>query len=234
MKSWKANLAATWIAQFLCIAAFSAVFPFFPFYIRELGVTGTHEVELWAGLLSSTSSIAMALASPLWGMLADRRGRKLMVQRAAFGGAIATGCMAFVGNVQQLLVLRVTHGVLAGTVPAFMALVSSFAPAGETAFGLGMMQMAFYSGLLAGPSIGGLIADYFGYHWVFGILVLLVVEDRFVPRPKSEADSGLKDTINGILHSKPAHRGAFLPRYVPFRQLIHHPDLAAIRGEPAA
>jgi MFS transporter, DHA1 family, multidrug resistance protein len=213
MKSWKINLTVTWIAQFLCIAGFSAAFPFFPFYIRELGVTDPHQVEWWAGLLTSGSSIAMALASPVWGLIADRRGRKMMVQRAAFGGALATGLMAFVGNVHQLFALRILQGLLSGTVPAFMALVSSFVPASETGFALGMMQMAFYTGLSVGPLLGGLIADHFGYRWAFGatgimaliagILVLLVVKERFVAPEKTEAGAELKDTVNSMVHSLP-------------------------------
>jgi DHA1 family multidrug resistance protein-like MFS transporter len=213
VRSWKVSLAACSVAQFLCLSGLTAGFSFFPFYIRELGVTDTHEVELWAGFLTSSGRIAMALALPVWGMLADRYGRKAMVQATAFGGALPIGLMAVAGNVQQLLALRILYGLLAGTVPTFMALVSSFAPAGETAFALGMMQMAYYTGMSAGPLIGGLIADHFGYRSVFfvtslmpvvaGLLVMLVVKERSVIRARSADQRSLKDTLGRILRSRP-------------------------------
>jgi len=194
------------------MAGFTAAFSFTPFYIRELGVTDIRQVEFWAGLLTSFGPVTMALASPVWGTLSDRYGRKLIVQFSLFGGGLALGLMAMAGNVQQLLALRIFHGLLAGTVPAFMALVSSFAPATEIAFSLGMMQMAFYTGMSVGPLIGGVIADHLGYRAALGFsalmpvragfLVLWTVKEHFVPGSKSEEKSGLKETFHTITHSR--------------------------------
>ncbi|MEM4725281.1 MAG: MFS transporter, partial [Candidatus Hadarchaeum sp.] len=153
MRNWKINLAAAWIAQFLSIAGFSVAFPFLPFYIRELGVTEVHQVELWTGLLNSVAALSMALISPFWGVLADRYGRKLMVERATFGGAIILAAMAFAGNVQQLFVLRIIQGMLTGTVPAFMTLTACMAPPTQAGFALGLMQMAVFSGSFVGPML---------------------------------------------------------------------------------
>ena len=67
-------LAAAWVAQFLCIVGFTAAFPFPPFYIRDLGGTDPDGVKLWTGVLTSAGPVSMALMSPVWGVLADRRG----------------------------------------------------------------------------------------------------------------------------------------------------------------
>ena len=136
MKSWKVNLAVAWIAQFFCIAGFSVALPFLPFYIRELGVSDLHQVELWTGFLNSGAAVSMALISPVWGLMADRRGRKLMVMRSTIAGSVVLAAMAFAGNVQQLFILRVIQGMLTGTVPAFMTLVASFAPPSQAGFSL--------------------------------------------------------------------------------------------------
>lgn len=231
MGNWKINLAASWIAQFLSILGFTAALPFTPFFIRELGITKVDEVALWAGTITAAGSVAMAIISPVWGMMADRHGRKLMVERAAFGGALIMTAMAFSANVEQLLVLRILQGAITGTIPAFIALVASFVPPDQVGFSLGLMQMAVYTGFSIGPLVGGVIADQLGYRWTFGvtglllliagILVLFVIQEKFErPRDKDE-QSGLGDSLRAITHSWPmlgaivALGGVYLANFSP-------------------
>jgi len=193
---WRVTLYTTWVAQVFAIVGFSFVMPFMPFYIRDLGVTDPKLVALWAGLLGSGSGITMALAGPVWGWVADRYGRKLMVQRAMFGGAIILALMGLARNVHELFGLRVLQGAITGTVPASVALVSSVVPKARLGFSLGLMQTAVFSGSAIGPYLGGIVADHFGYRVPFGVtgallftggmLVLFGAKERFV-RPTSEA-----------------------------------------------
>jgi DHA1 family multidrug resistance protein-like MFS transporter len=213
LRNWKLNLAAAWTAQFLCIIGFNAAFPFMPFYIRDLGVTDPDGVKLWTGMIASAGPISMMLVSPIWGLMADRRGRKLMVERATFGGAVIIVLMAFAGNVHQLFILRLIQGMLTGTIPAFVTLVASFAPASEAGFALGMMQMAVFTGASVGPLLGGVIADALGYRWAFiwtgvmlavaGVLVWKVVQEGYAPPKERKAQTGLADSARTIAHSAP-------------------------------
>ena len=232
MESWKGNLAASWAAQFLCVVGFTAAFPFMPFFIRELGITGVDQVALWAGIISSAGSVSMALISPVWGTLADHHGRKLMVERAAFGGAFIMVAMAFSASVEQLLILRIIQGLLTGTIPAFVALVASFSPPERVGFSLGLMQMAVYTGLSIGPLLGGLVADQVGYRWTFGItatslfiagvLVYFLVREKFErPSEDEKRKHGLVSAVGGITHSLPmlgaiiALGGIYLANSIP-------------------
>jgi len=169
-----------------------------PFYIRDLGVSNPRMVPVWAGLLGTGAGLSMAIMGPIWGSVADRYGRKMMVQRAMFGGAIVLTLMAFARNVHQLLALRIIQGTVTGTVPASIALISSVVPQARLGFCLGLMQMAVFGGASIGPYVGGIVADHFGYRLPFvvtggllfsgGMLVLLGVRERFV-RPAQTGQS---------------------------------------------
>jgi len=198
---WRSTLYVMFVAQLLSIVGFSFVLPFIPFYIREIGVTDEKLVPVWAGILGAASSLTMTIFSPIWGWLSDRYGRKLMVERAMFAGAVITMVMGMVGNVYQLLVLRLLTGAFTGTISASISLVSSVLPGAKLGFGLGLMQVAVFLGMTLGPWIGGMIADIVGYRLTFiaggaillmgGILVMTGAKEKFVrPSAASLKQSG--------------------------------------------
>ncbi|MDY7040383.1 MAG: MFS transporter [Chloroflexota bacterium] len=201
MQKWQRNLYVIWIAELLSLVGFSVVFPFLPYYVQELGVTDLEEVEMWSGVLLTSHAVLMSIFAPIWGSLADRYGRKLMVERAMFGGAVILAAMGFARNVSQLLVLRALQGCVTGTVAAATTLVASGTPRERTGYALGLLQMAIYGGASVGPVLGGLLADVFGYRAAFfvtgalllvsGLLVLFLVEEQFDPPAKEDgAESG--------------------------------------------
>jgi len=188
-----------WPAQLFCMIGFSFVMPFIPFYVRDLGVS-EHLVPIWAGLLATGTGVTQSIMGPVWGYVADRFGRKPMVQRAMFGGAVVLTLMGFVRNIHQLFGLRVLQGAITGTVPASIALISSVVPQAQLGFSLGLMQMAVFTGSSIGPYLGGIAADHFGYRVPFGVtgallftgglLVLLGARERFVrPDPREQPSS---------------------------------------------
>ena len=191
MESWRKTLYITWIAETVAMLGFSFIFPFLPFYIQELGIKDLHQVAIWAGLLGTAPAIGLIISAPIWGMLADRFGRKIMVERAMFAGGILVILMGLAKNVQQLLWLRVIQGLFTGTITAAIALVAAAIPRERSGFGLGLMQTSVYTGASLGPLLGGLASDFWGYKTSFfvagaiiftaGIMVFLGVEEKFIP-----------------------------------------------------
>lgn len=214
MEAWKRNLYVIWAAELVAVAGFSVFMPFLPYYVQDLGITGLHQVEIWSGVLFATQAVTMTIFAPIWGSLADRYGRKLMVQRAMFGGAVVISLMGFVQNVWQLALLRAVQGMLTGTVAAATTLVASSAPRERSGYALGLLQMAVWTGASIGPMLGGLVADTWGYRaafWVTGGLLFLagltvwrLVEERFVPpdREKDRSGSGLWDGVRLVAHHR--------------------------------
>ena len=111
--------------------------------------------------------MSAAIVAPLWGSLADRKGRKIMMIRAAAGMTITMGSLAFVPNVFWLLFMRFCNGLLSGYVPNATAMIASQAPKDKNGMALGTLATGAVAGSLIGPSLGGLLAETVGIKNVF-------------------------------------------------------------------
>ncbi|WP_458043526.1 multidrug efflux MFS transporter MdtG [Phytobacter sp. AG2a] len=194
--NWKRNLTVAWIGCFLTGAAFSLVMPFLPLYVEQLGVTGHGALNMWSGLVFSITFLFSAMASPFWGGLADRKGRKIMLLRSALGMACVMALMGFAQNIWQLLVLRALLGLLGGFIPNANALIATQMPRNRSGWAMGTLSTGGVAGALLGPLAGGLLADTYGLRMVFFItaivlflcflLTLVCIRENFVPVPKKE------------------------------------------------
>ncbi|MHC9000493.1 multidrug efflux MFS transporter [Enterococcus bulliens] len=192
---WKRNLYISWIGCFFTGASFSLVMPFIPLYVEQLGAQKS-QVELFAGLAISVTAFAAAIVAPIWGTLADRKGRRLMMIRAAAGMTLTMGSLAFVPNVYWLLVMRFFTGVLSGYIPNATALIASQAPKEKSGWALGTLATGAIAGSLIGPLMGGVLAEVFGIRNVFLItgtvllitllLTIFAVKEDFEPVEKHD------------------------------------------------
>jgi DHA1 family multidrug resistance protein-like MFS transporter len=152
------------------------------------------DLDLWVAASASASGLSMAIASPIWGILGDRYGRKPMLLRSMLGGAITVGLIYFAQNPAELVVLRLLQGATSGTVAAATSLVAAETPRSKVGWALGVVTSAVALGGAIGPVIGGIAAQFIGLRLVFlggGILllisllpvVLIVRESPMVRRP---------------------------------------------------
>src|ERR1700687_417448 len=147
-----------WIAsatQLFCLIGFGLALPFLPMYVQALGVTERAQVAVWSGVISGSAALTMAVLAPIWGVLADRYGRKAMLVRSMIGGAIVVAAMGFVADVWQLLAIRMVQGAVTGSQAAAAALVAAATPASSVGFALGLVSTAVQVGNTIGPVIGG-------------------------------------------------------------------------------
>ena len=196
MVNWKHNLAVVWASQFLSFMGFFFAMPFAPFYIQDLGVNDPVHLKMWVALFGAAAPLSLAIFSPIWGALADRYGRRVMLLRANFGAALVLALMGMVHSVEALVTLRLFQGLLSGTVTAAQAMVLSSTPSNRNGTALGALSAAVYSGSMVGTFAGGLFAEHFGYRQAFwassllllaaGLLVLFGSREEFV-RPAASA-----------------------------------------------
>ncbi|WP_354691222.1 multidrug efflux MFS transporter MdtG [Phytobacter sp. RSE-02] len=211
--NWKRNLTVAWVGCFLTGAAFSLVMPFLPLYVELLGVTGHSALNMWSGLVFSITFLFSAMASPFWGGLADRKGRKIMLLRSALGMAIVMALMGFAQNIWQFLVLRALLGLLGGFIPNANALIATQMPRNRSGWAMGTLSTGGVAGALLGPLAGGLLADVYGLRMVFFItasvlfvcflLTLFCIRENFTPVAKKE-----------MLHAKEVLASLKSPRLV--------------------
>ncbi len=176
MERWKINLYTLWVSQICSLMSFGFGIPFVPFYFQELGVTSSVQLSYYVGLSATLPAAAMAVASPVWGVVSDRYGRKMMILRAMFFAALILASMGMVRNVWQFMILRICQGIFTGTVTASMSFVSANTPENHMSYALGIMTSSTFLGWSIGPFIGGLLAEVVGYRLCFllgGLLMMI-------------------------------------------------------------
>src|SRR5436853_4512460 len=142
-------------SQFVMAAAFSMLTPIMPLFLPVLGVESEAAIDIWAGVLNGVTSLVAAFASPLWGQVADRHGRKLMLLRSSLAIGLFTALMGVAANVWQFFAFRALMGVFAGFSSAAIALVASQVPEERLGYALGWLSTGQLVGSLVGPLIGG-------------------------------------------------------------------------------
>ena len=193
------------------MVAFGFVLPFLPLYLRELGVGPDSAVVFWSGALVTSTAVALAIASPIWGAIADRRGRKVMVLRAMIVGGVILALMGAVQNVFELLGLRILQGAFTGTIAASTALVATTVPRERLAYSMGLLQTSAYLGISAGPVLGGVIAQAVGIRGSFfvagalllgaGLLVWRFVHEHFTA-PSTQLRPGFLQSLRSGVTSR--------------------------------
>ena len=196
---WKRNLGIAWSVQLMSVMGFTFVYPFLPLFIQDdLGVSDPQRAAFWAGTAGAAMGVGMFIGGPIWGIVGDRYGHKKNALRALFGSIIILAVTGFATNVYQLVAFRFINGIMSGVPPALMALGASQAPKERMSFAVGLMQMSLFSGVTAGPLLGGVLSEATGFRGTFfGASAILAVGTvatffwaREVPR-SAESASGL-------------------------------------------
>lgn len=188
---WHRNLIVLWFCTFVAGMAFSEIMPFLSLFVSQLGDFTKAQITFYSGLAFAADYAISAISAPLWGIIADKKGRKIMLLRASLGMAVAMGLMGFVTNVWQLVALRALQGVFAGFISNAQALVASQTPRKYSVRALSTLITGAVSGQLFGPVIGGLLAQLFSIRNTFFItagllmvaflLSLFFVQEHFKP-----------------------------------------------------
>jgi MFS transporter, DHA1 family, multidrug resistance protein len=148
----------------------------------------------WTGAVFAAAYVLQIVTFPVWGALADRRSRRLLVTLALTSAGVVFLVLALAQHAWQVFGLRSLQATVGAPSVATLALLSSLLPAARLTTGLGVLQTMSFVGQSMGPLLGSLAATRFGLRAAFvvaaiGLLVtgaLVAVLVRESPRPGHE------------------------------------------------
>lgn len=199
--NWKKNLLFVWLSQLLSLAGFAFAMPFIAVYIRDTwGITGEKELGVWMAAFNFFGMLSFCISTPIWGILADKYGRKLMLLRAYYADAVIFPCFLLAPNPYWLIAARFIASAFTGTVSASQTIVVTTTPKEHHGFALGLLMSAIWSGNLIGLAAGGFVVQYCGYtiafitcgamYFIGGLLAHIFVVDNFQPSSQEEMEGG--------------------------------------------
>lgn len=170
---------------------YGLVVPFLPIHAEELGASQSE-----IGLLFGSYALALFIATPIIGALADRTGRKKLLAIGLIALAATTLIYAFSTSYWVLVLARFLQGV-AAAIPwtAGLALLAEVFPQEERGKAVGTAMSGQAGGVLLGPPIGGWLYEFGGYSFPFFVAtgialataLLCLVLLRNVPETRSES-----------------------------------------------
>jgi MFS transporter, DHA1 family, multidrug resistance protein len=161
---------------------------FTPLFLRqELGVA-PDEVGTWTGLLTAaTFAVAFPLA-PLWGALAERYSRKLIIVRSQYIEAFAYVLCGLSPDLRWFFVARLLLGLTFGNIAIIIATQSLLTPDRRMGTAIAVVQGANPVAVSVGPPLGALLLPWLGLRGLLvadgaACLLAAVLVTLFMPEP---------------------------------------------------
>jgi DHA1 family multidrug resistance protein-like MFS transporter len=221
--------------------AFNVWWPFLPLYALDLGAKSDADALFWVAVATTSQGVARLASGPVWGVISDRWGRKVMFLRALYLSSTIGAIAAFVTAPWQLAIPLGAAGLFSGFNPAAIALISVSVPDNRLNRSLSMITGAQYVGTTLGPAFGAILAlvlDYRGailfasaVPLITGTLVLFFVPRDETPGGSTTRSEGEKTQLEPF-HASFQFVLAILLYFVIFamNQLIRLATPIALRG----
>ncbi|MBP6730878.1 MAG: MFS transporter [Chitinophagales bacterium] len=161
-------LVAVFITVFIDLLGVGIIIPIFaPLVIEnEHGMMPPEMTEatrnLIYGFLTATFPFFQFFGAPILGTLADKHGRKKILQISLVGTFIGYVLFALAIHYQILWLLfiaRALPGFMGGNISIVTAALADISKPEERAKNFGIIGMAFGMGFILGPAIGGILAS---------------------------------------------------------------------------
>ncbi|XP_021316602.1 protein ZINC INDUCED FACILITATOR-LIKE 1 isoform X2 [Sorghum bicolor] len=149
-----------WIINLVVCLPISSIFPFIYFMIRDLHVAKrVEDIGFYAGFIGASLMLGRALTSTIWGMVADRIGRKPVIVFGIFTTLVFNTLFGLSVHYWMAVATRFLLGSLNGLLGTLRAYAVEVSRPEHHAIGLSLISTSWAIGLILGPSIGGYLAQ---------------------------------------------------------------------------
>ncbi|KAK7322509.1 hypothetical protein VNO77_25892 [Canavalia gladiata] len=154
------NLFNIWIIVLCSALPISSLYPFLYFMVKDFNIAKREEdISVHAGYVGSAFMLGRCLTSVLWGMIADRYGRKPVVIISLISVVIFNALFGLSTSFWMAVVTRFILGSLNGSLGPMNAYASEIFREEYQALGLSTVCAAWGVGLVFGPALGGYLAQ---------------------------------------------------------------------------
>ncbi|KAH7547677.1 hypothetical protein JRO89_XS14G0001500 [Xanthoceras sorbifolium] len=154
------ELVSIWIVVLCAALPISSLFPFLYFMIRDFHIAKREEdIGSYAGYVGSAFMLGRALTSVLWGLVADRYGRKPVIIIGTMTVVIFNTLFGLSVNFWMAVITRFLLGSLNGLLGPIKAYACEIFRDEYQALGLSTVSTAWGIGLIIGPALGGFFAQ---------------------------------------------------------------------------
>lgn len=172
---------------FIALLGQGMVIPILPDYLKQFNAAGTA-----AGYLVAAFGAAQFIFSPIGGRLSDQWGRKGMIMSGLFLTVISDFMFAALHTLPLLYLARFIGGIGLGLmVPSVMAYVADITTPVTRAKGMGYINAAMNLGMVLGPGLGGIIAQYgirTPYYFASGLGLIASILSILLPETLKKKD----------------------------------------------
>ncbi|HET9849128.1 MAG TPA: MDR family MFS transporter [Candidatus Dormibacteraeota bacterium] len=135
-----------------------------PTISRELGSFELYPWIIAGYLITATTTV------PIWGRLADIRGRRVVLLVGVLIFIIASALCAISPSMGWLIAFRTLQGIGAGCIqPIVFTVVADIFPLQQRARLQGVFSSVWAIAAVAGPALGALFVSTIGWRWIFTI-----------------------------------------------------------------
>lgn len=124
------------------------------------GKSSNFAAVLLGGVLSSIYALLQFVFAPFWGAASDRHGRRKILSYTVAGTALSYVLWIVSGSFWLFVAARFLGGVFGGNISVATAAVADVTTRAERAKAMGLVGAAFGLGLVTGPGIGAITAQY--------------------------------------------------------------------------
>ena len=170
-----------------------------PTIARELGEFQLYPWVFSGYLITATTTV------PIWGRLADRYGRRLVLLTGITIFVTASMLCAASPGMAALIVFRTLQGVGAGCIqPVVFTLVGDIFPLPQRARLQGFFSSMWAVAAVIGPALGAVFVSTIGWRWIFlinlpiGLVAGTLIFSHRERRPEAVVDAGI-DVRSAIL-----------------------------------